>query len=75
MLKERVIIKAVGSNLFGKEGIIVATKSFIEGVHLDEKNMVCKVLSGEDISDWIPDQYLERKHQSSMLMSSRPVGK
>ncbi|MGS0764492.1 hypothetical protein [Syntrophomonas curvata] len=73
MLKERVIIKKVGSNLFGKEGIIVATKSFIEGVYLDEKNIVCKVLSGGDISDWIPDRYLERKHQASMLKSSRSI--
>jgi hypothetical protein len=66
MLKEKVIIKDGESNLFGQEGIIVATNTFIEGLHKEEKKIVCKVLSGEYISDWIPDQFLERKHQSSI---------
>jgi hypothetical protein len=60
MLKQRVIIKCPSSDLFGQEGVIVAEKYFYKHRLLKSReSIVCKVLIGETISNWIPRQWLE----------------
>lgn len=59
MLKQKVIVKGP-NELFGKEGIIVAVKSFVnEKSGEREEGIVCKVLVGEIISNWLPYHWLE----------------
>ncbi len=52
MLKQRVVIKWPFSNLLGQEGIIIAEIKSGESV-------ACKVLTGSNLSNWIPRCWLE----------------
>ncbi|MBC7076323.1 MAG: hypothetical protein H5T98_09720 [Syntrophomonadaceae bacterium] len=57
MLRQRVLI--VSDNEYcGKEGIIVAVNTHLRGKRY-EGGVVCKVLVGEVITNWLPDNCLK----------------
>jgi hypothetical protein len=62
MLKERVVVKGnVDDDLYGKEGIIVATNTrFYEEPGGLNEHTVCKVLIGNIISKWLDSLWLEK---------------
>ena len=66
LLKQKVIIKDTEGDMYGMEGIIVAVNAVLDEKSQDyEKNsIVCKVLVGDVISDWLPHSCLELINQT-----------
>lgn len=59
MLNQRVIIKHSASCLAGKEGIIVAVQKTGTQDYDNHENTQCKLLIGDQLSNWIPYLWLE----------------
>lgn len=59
MLKKQVIIQTPVGELCGMKGIIVAVKNLPEQRDEKSKNIYCKVLVGDKVSNWIPYGLLE----------------
>ncbi len=60
MLKQRVIIKDPAGAFHGKEGIVVVVRLIGgQGLNSEKGNLECKVLVGNEISNWIPLKWLD----------------
>jgi len=58
MLKRRVIIKRTVGDFAEQEGIVVAVRK-LNPVMDKGEDIACKILVGENLSNWIPIKFLE----------------